>query len=133
MNMCYPKCKEQWTGVGAFCYQDCPKDFKAMAVFCVKPKGYGRGAGSWRKCEDCEKWGLWWYKKCSEGYHASKVFWCRRDCPAGMADLMSTCKKNSSYRGLGHFMYCGPEQDQVGPWCWNKCKKGYSGVGPLCM
>ena len=133
LTQCYPKCKEGWTGMGAFCYQDCPKDFKAMAVFCTKPKGYGRGKGTWKQCDNCEKWGLWWYPKCKEGFHASKVFWCRRDCPDGMKDLMSTCKKNSMYRGLGHILYCGPDQTQVGVWCYNKCQEGFSGVGPLCL
>ena len=50
-----------------------------------------------------------------------------------MTDLMGYCKKNSSYRGLGHVMYCGPEQHQVGVWCWNKCKENHSPVGNLCF
>ena len=133
LNWCFKKCEAGFSGFGSACLADCPKNWRAMAGFCLKPIGYNRGVGQWTKCDNCEKYGLLWYPKCRSGYHSSMQFYCKLDCPKGWEDMVSMCKKPTKSRGLGHGMYCGENQTQVGLWCWNKCQPGYTGLGPLCL
>jgi hypothetical protein len=44
--LCYPPCKDGYTGVGPVCWQNCPSNFRNDGSFCAKPKAYGRGYGS---------------------------------------------------------------------------------------
>ena len=88
---CYRKCQDGYSGSGLFCTQDCPPEFKNFAYFCSKPDGYWRGTGKKTPCADCEKFGLLYYTKCKEGYHAWGCCNCKRNCPDGMTDLTSMC------------------------------------------
>ena len=57
--------------------------------------------GKSEKCADgnCEKFGLLYYSKCKEGYHAWGCCNCKFECPEGMRDLTSMCLKKSYKRG----------------------------------
>ena len=43
--LCYPYCKDDFTGVGPVCWQNCPAGFRDDGAYCAKPPPYGRGAG----------------------------------------------------------------------------------------
>jgi len=45
LALCYPRCREGFTGVGPVCWQDCPSGYRDDGAFCAKPAAYGRGVG----------------------------------------------------------------------------------------
>lgn len=118
--LCFPKCKDGYTGVGPVCWQDCPDDFRDDGAFCAKPSAYGRGAGyPWqfgdpldslkpakKRCEKahdqgCEKDGAIYYPKCKRGYRAFGCCTCSPACEDGMTDIGVSCAKKSYGRGVG--------------------------------
>ena len=90
-DLCYPICRDEYEGVVENCWSKCPEGYKSNGAFCQKPKAFGRGWGAQKQCEDCEKWGIHWYRKCPKGYHAEGCCMCSPDCPHGMADLGLQC------------------------------------------
>ena len=44
-GLCYPYCRNGYTGVGPVCWQNCPSGFPDTGADCLKPSSYGRGAG----------------------------------------------------------------------------------------
>jgi hypothetical protein len=139
--LCYPKCAENYTGVGPVCWQNCPSNFRNDGAFCFKPAPYGRGSGYalWDedKCnrenpQGCERWGLMWYPRCAAGYHNVDCCICSPDCPAEMTDIGISCAKHSYGRGAGIPMTCHQEEEYDSGLCYPYCKQGYRGVGPIC-
>lgn len=112
-GLCYPKCKEDYSGKGPVCWGNCPSNFKDIGAFCEKPSSYGRGVGyfSQEKCESsdthgakengCEQSGLLWYPKCDNQFHAFGCCVCSPDCPTGWTDTGVGCTKPSYGRGVG--------------------------------
>jgi hypothetical protein len=44
--LCYPTCKEGYSGGGPLCWQsDCPSGFRNDPITCFKERTYGRGLG----------------------------------------------------------------------------------------
>jgi len=43
--LCYPVCRNGFSGVGPVCWQNCPEGFPDTGADCLKPSSYGRGAG----------------------------------------------------------------------------------------
>ena len=99
--LCYPLCREGYNGVGPVCWQNCPPDFRDDGAYCAKPPSYGRGAGSTKKCDNCEKYGLLWYPICRDGYHNAGCCICSPDCQYGMTDIGVSCHKDSYGRTAG--------------------------------
>ena len=135
-NGCYPKCSEGYSGAGVFCPQDCPNEFKNFAYYCMKPTGYWRGTGKNTPCENCEKFGLLYYEKCKEGYHAWGCCNCKYECPKGMRDLTTMCLKDTYKRGPAREPKCADdpntEEDPIEERCYTKCAKGYTSGGSMC-
>lgn len=132
-NLCYPECKEGFEGVVESCWSKCPPGFKSNGSFCQKPKALGRGWGSQRKCQDCEKYGLLWYKVCPEGYHSVGGLLCSADCPLGMFDAGNEqCAKKSYSRQNPHPMVCPPGKEQEGFLCFDPCSEGQMGSHNVC-
>jgi len=115
--------------VGALCYRPCPSDYSRFGIDCHNNKStYGRGGGYavWhkKKCnkkhsQGCEKCLAMYYPKCRSGYHPSGCNLCRPNSEiiAGSAPKLLTCSSSKEYdAGL----------------CYNKCRSGYNGVGPVC-
>lgn len=126
---------EGYTGSGLFCAQDCPKDYKNFAYYCMKPDGYWRGTGKPIQFEDSEKFGIMYYPKCKEGYHAWGCCNCKYECPEGMKDLTSMCMKQSYQRGNPRKPTCEDPHEVADPIeqvCYEKCKDDFIGGGPLC-
>merc|ERR1712151_900940 len=53
--LCYPPCRQNFTGVGPVCWQNCQFGFRDDGAFCFKTPAYGRGVGYflWNK-DKCE-------------------------------------------------------------------------------
>lgn len=139
--LCYPKCKEGYTGVGPVCWQNCPDGFRDDGAYCYKSTtSYGRGAGytSEKSCLEkhrdtgCEKNGLIWYPKCKNGFHNVACCVCSADCPAGMTDIGISCQKSSYGRGAGVPLGCSKDQEYDTGLCYPPCRQTYTGIGPVC-
>ena len=130
--LCYPFCREGYHGVGPDCWQSCPSNFHDDGVFCRKPRSYGRGFGSLKQCDHCEKWGALYYPKCREGFHHVACCVCSPDCPHGMTDIGISCTKHSYGRLAGTPLVCKHSQENNAGLCYTPCKTGDHGVGPLC-
>ena len=103
----------------------------------MKPEGYWRGTGKAEKCADgnCEKFGLLYYDKCKEGYHAWGCCNCKFECPEGMRDLTSMCLKKTYKRGPPRQPSCDDPETEMDPIhlkCFEKCAEGYTAGGTMC-
>ena len=150
-GLCYGNCKSNYKGVGPVCWGSCPSGWTDHGVGCTKPAPYGRGAGypwkfgdglndngMYKRCRadnpaGCEKDGAIVYPKCKPGYHKVGCCICSPDCPSGFGDTGATCTKPTYGRGAGTVPKAcdGGKQYDAGL-CYNNCKSGYSGVGPVC-
>uniref|UniRef100_A0A914EAR6 Uncharacterized protein n=1 Tax=Acrobeloides nanus TaxID=290746 RepID=A0A914EAR6_9BILA len=140
-GLCYPQCKNGYYGVGPVCWQSCPSGFTDVGVTCQKPAAYGRGAGYalWhlKECENdnpqgCEQYGLMYYPKCKENFHAFGCCVCTPNCPNGMTDAGADCTKNTYGRGVGTPMICAPGLQEQAALCYTPCDTAYNGNGPVC-
>lgn len=153
--LCYPNCRDNFTGVGPVCWQNCPSAFRDDGAYCFKPSPYTRKTfTSQSKCESesgksCEMWGLLWYPQCDENYHNVACCVCSPDCPSEMVDIGISCQKKSYGRGAGVPMTCRSDQSYdaglcyaanckenyfgLGPVCWGPCPEGYTSCGALCL
>ena len=131
-DLCYPECRRGYKGVKDFCWSKCPREFKSNGAYCMKPNSIGRGWGSQKMCKNCEKFGLLWYPKCPEGYHAEGCCLCTRDCPAGMGDIGQMCAKDNYARPNAHPMVCPAGKEQEGFMCYDSCGRGQTGVHNVC-
>lgn len=138
--LCYPKCKEGYSGVGPVCWQNCPSGFRDDGAYCYKLKEtYGRGAGYFSESEclkhsdtGCEKNGLLYYPKCMAGFHNVACCLCSADCPADMTDIGISCQKKSYGRGAGVPLGCENNEEYDSGLCYEPCSNDYHGIGPVC-
>lgn len=147
--LCYPKCPSGYSGAGPVCWQTCPAGFTDNGAFCLKPEPYGRGWGyAWQiedglsnsgmlsRCQQaegvtCEMWGAMAYPKCKSGYTAVGSNICSPVCQGGMTDIGISCAKNTATRAT-NTASCGTGKDYDAGLCYDACKAGYDGVGPVC-
>jgi hypothetical protein len=112
---------------------------KNPGIFCWK-RSYGRGVGTIPTgCGSKQNDAGLCYTNCKDGYSGSGPL-CLTKCKKGYKNHPLSCYKNliswywkSSYgRGVGTIPSdCGSKQNDAGL-CYNKCKDGYYGVGPVC-
>lgn len=152
-GLCYTLCKEGYHGVGPICWANCPEGFRDDGAFCFKPEPYTRGGGyiwkigdkafsaegQFKRCEDkhgkgnCEQYGAIVYPKCKEGYYAAGCCVCSPICPEGWTDIGVSCTKPSYGRGVGLVpTICPDGKENNAGLCYNLCKEGFTGVGPVC-
>ena len=132
-GICYQKCQPGFLGLADQCWMHCPPGFATDGAFCHKPKAVGRGQGSLRRCQGCDKWGMLWYPLCPEGYHREGCCMCSADCLHGMEDLGLKCGRRVYSRGHGRRMTC-PEGKEISHdgLCYDRCLGGTEGIGSLC-
>ncbi len=139
--LCYPLCNSGYSGNGPVCWEVCPSGFKDTGADCLKPSSYGRGAGYalWNedKCNNensqgCEKYGALYYPKCAADFHNAGCCICSPNCPPGWTDIGVSCQKGSYGRGVGKPLVCTAQQQEDAGLCYNPCRDGYYGVGPVC-
>ncbi len=152
--LCYTKCPDGMKRSGFDCYSVCPSGMRDDGLFC-RAAEYGRGGGypwkgkdgfsdkgMFRRCEadhgsgNCEKNGAIVYPKCRAGYHNVGCCICRPDTPncealglGGRFDLSCAKKIKTGDPRVG---VCPAGQERNAGLCYNNCKAGYKGVGPVC-
>ena len=131
-DLCYPKCRDDYQGVKENCWSKCPQGFRSNGSYCMKPKSIGRGWGSQKQCQGCEKYGLLWYPKCPKGYHTVGCCLCSPDCPAGLGDAGMQCAKDTYARQNPHPMVCPHGKEQEGFMCYDPCGQGEAGSHNVC-
>jgi len=156
--LCYDKCPSGYKRWGLDCHQQCPSGWTNNGLYCRKSE-YGRGAGYPYKLRDgkknlqekkiarceadhgrgnCEMNGFIAYPKCAPGYHNIGCCICRPskpDCKAlGMGHQIDlSCAKKIEIKGTKPKIgTCSSSQERKAGLCYNKCKSGYKGVGPVC-
>lgn len=142
---------------GLDCHSICPSGMDDQGLFC-RASETGRGSGyPWKvgdalnlsgalsRCEakegngKCEKWGAVIYPKCKDGYSNFGCCICRPAIPncerlglsnEGQVDL--SCAKKIKIASSPKLGTCGPGQEMDAGLCYQKCRSGYYGVGPVC-
>ena len=103
---------------------------------------YGRGVGRViHSCADgLEQSGALCYPECKEGFYGVACV-CWETCEEGWIDEGALCRKDGeittvakdSYgRGVGEVLGCSAEEEEDAALCYDECKPGYYGVGPVC-
>lgn len=149
--LCYDRCPANTKRFGFDCHSVCPSGMRDDGLFC-RAAEYGRGAGyPWefgdgfdlsgakRRCErthgSCEQNGLIIYPKCRAGYSAFGCCICRPNTPncraLGMNPGIDLSCAKKVYIGKPKTAGCGSKEYDAGL-CYDKCKAGYNGVGPVC-
>lgn len=152
--LCYDKCPAGYSRYGFDCHQNCLAGWRDDGLFCRLAE-YGRGAGypywasdwfqSWprvQRCEadhgvgNCEWWGAIVYPKCRAGFSPFGCCICRPNVPNciglgfnGGIDL--SCAKKIII-GTPYSASCPVDRENNAGLCYQKCKTGYNGVGPVC-
>lgn len=113
--LCYPKCRENFTGLGPVCWEKC-QNATSIGLVCFD---FVRSNGS------CP-----WYDKCGIFVKSCSI------CPPSHKNLGCACLnlnfRESYGRGVGKPMVCSKEFDQDVGLCYEKCEENYSGLGPVC-
>jgi len=152
--LCYDKCPRGMKRVGFDCHSTCPSGFSDQGLFCRRAE-YGRGVGFaalpsdlWdgdtnrKRCErkhgrgKCEMSGGIAYPKCKPGYKAVGCCLCRPARPNcrsyGMKPGIDlSCAKVVSI-GRPVTGVCGRGEQENAGLCYDKCRGGYKGIGPVC-
>ena len=156
-QLCYPKCRSGYYGVGPVCWQSCGGFGRDDGAFCAKPAPYGRGAGNVPSCRDDEdKNGALCYPKCRSGYYGvGPVCWkgcagfgrddgafCAKPGPYGRGAGRSPCTGCSGCTGCGwggcsgcsgcsscSTSHCRDSEQVNGLLCYPKCRAGFHNVG----
>ena len=106
--LCYPKCKAGYKGAGPVCWQQCNDGYRDDGATCRR---------------DAHIFSKAWSAGCPSGYRNDGLT-CRRD-----AHIYG---KQSYGRGAGKPLTCSGNKELDGALCYDKCKAGYSGAGPVC-
>ena len=106
--MCYPECKDGFSGSIDWCREKCKDSYHNTGLTCFRPaKSKGNG------CKG----------HCDDGYHNTGCT-CFRPADSYTA--------KAYYRGAGNPLACSSGQDKDAGLCYKQCKDGYSGSGPVC-
>ena len=134
-QLCYPKCKTGFTGVGPVCWENCPAGWNDYGVGCNKyPTKDACPANMRDDGTSC------WLDTYGNGVGTIPL---KRPCPAHMRDDGTSCWLDTYGRGVGYANYFETWDEQLkrcekseGTACeWNgliaypKCKAGYHSVG----
>lgn len=132
--LCYPKCKSGYDGVGPVCWQGCPGGYVDTGAFCHINKPLTK-KGKW----ECVKrvFGICIMKAldCPGGYVNAGLFCALKTppVPPGYKGLSGLDIIKDSYgRGVGAPMDCAAGKQEDAGLCYEPCRQGYSGVGPVC-
>ena len=129
-GLCYNKCPAGMNPVGPVCWSGCPAGYIDMGAICHIDKPLTRN--------DCERH---WYTfgfcvngTCPSGYTNAGLF-CALTAfptPAGFSGTYLDPMKNTYARGAGTIPTgCSGKEYDAGL-CYENCRAGYSGVGPVC-
>ena len=141
-DQCFKKCKKGYSGAGPLCLQNCPPLYHDTGDFCHKPSPYSRGPGylisQKHVCKiesptrKCKRFGQLYYPTCQFGFHAVGCCVCAPNCDPEIGCHKNGFKKRFYVRGPGKMLVCPHGKQMHDGLCYPECKKGYSGVGPVC-
>ena len=127
-GLCYPKCRDGFSGIGPVCWGKCNPGFTDDGATC-------RRAG-YCPIDQAHDGGLC-YPKCKDGFYGVGPM-CWGSCPAGFPDGPTFCSKPGSYgRGAGYVIWDGDKCkrehaegcEKNGALWYPKCKAGFHSVG----
>ena len=123
-GLCYPWCSAGYYGVGPVCWQACPAGYRDDGTACWLDASIVNANTS--QCPWYDACGVTLAKGCSK-------------CPSGYRNDGCTCRRDASMfykksygRGAGQARSCSTSLQSDAGLCYNYCKSGYSGVGPVC-
>lgn len=122
--LCYPPCRDGYSGVGPVCWQQCAAGYSDDGVTRRRNadiRGSDNGDCPWYdKCGLVSARGC---SKCPEGYHNDG---CTRRIDAHIYG------KDSYGRGVGWPMSCSPGKEQIAALCYGDCSAGWHKAGIYC-
>jgi hypothetical protein len=141
-DLCFKKCRKGYSGAGPLCLQNCPPLYHDTGDFCQKPSPYSRGPGylisqkhvciKESPTRKCQRVGQLYYPKCQHGFHPVGCCVCAPNCDSQLGCNKNGFKKRSYVRGHGKLLVCHHHLQFAEGLCYPKCKKGFSGIGPVC-
>jgi hypothetical protein len=121
--LCYPNCREGYTGVAFVCWENCPPGYHDDGAFCRKDVDIISSNN-----DACP-----WYNKCGLGLRCSI-------CPEGYGNDGCTCRRDADIfakktytRGPGYPMSCPPDKEKIGGLCYGNCAPGFHADGIYCV
>ncbi len=153
-GLCYTNCRPGYHQFVTMCVPDCPAGFRDDGLFCFKPAPIARDEYPWKlgdtafslddararcaaahgsNCETANSSTIV-YSTCPSGYQQAPIITdlCSPVCPADTTDIGISCQKHTYDRGVGNLMSCNSNQEYDAGLCYNGCKTGFTGVGPVC-
>lgn len=138
-GLCYDNCRSGYTGVGPVCWSGCPEGYIDMGAVCHINKPLTKDV-TW----ECTAWWPGWLgggcrwkdSRCPSDYTNVGLFCALtsagKSAPPGFSGTFLDPMKNSYGRGVGKIpTNCGQKEYDAGL-CYDRCRPGYSGVGPVC-
>jgi hypothetical protein len=122
--LCYPPCREGFSGAGPVCWQRCPEGYTDDGAFCRRNAHIISADNS--RCPSYDLCGLTFSRgcsKCPEGYQNDGCT-CRRD--------VHIFAKETHTRGVGSPMSCAAGKEQIAALCYGDCPSGYRKDGVYC-
>jgi len=111
-DLCYPKCKKGYYGIGPVCWEQCKNGYEDHGATCFKNSHiYGKGC-----C--CSSFDVACCYKCTTGYKDDGCT-CRKD--------VEVYFKKNYQRTVGTPLSCSLDLEKSGALCYPKCEEGYSG------
>jgi hypothetical protein len=133
-GLCYNKCNATYYGVGPVCWQSCPSGYVDTGALCHIDKALTNG-GSWVCTKKLFGKCIWKSHECGSGY-TNTGFFCALNTPsvpAGYKGLTGLDLTKGTYgRGVGTIPVCASDKQADAGLCYNGCKTGYNGIGPVC-
>lgn len=122
-GLCYPTCKDGYSGVGPVCWQNCPANYTDVGALC-RFNGSTFAKNSHAAAQSC-----------SDGYtNVAGICW--QQCPAGYTDTGAFCEPSSfakdSYVVFPAWSSCKDGYTNVAGVCWQQCPANYTDIGALC-
>jgi hypothetical protein len=156
-GLCYPNCKPGYKQFVTMCIRECPPGYTDDGgLYCYKPAPYERNAFRWKfgdglnmkdalaRCKASsagrrDGCGIYnsntmVYTNCRAGYETAPVLTnlCSPKCPSDMVNFGVSCLKPTYDRGVGQLMSCSSGMQRDAGLCYQGCRSGFAGVGPVC-
>lgn len=124
-GLCYQPCPAGFDGVGPVCWKKCPPGMHDDGAFCRRDVQFANADNS--SCPWYDLCGLTFARGCTT-------------CPTGFLNDGCICRidawifaKESHGRGVGTIPTdCGPGRVYDAGLCYDPCRNGFTGVGPVC-
>jgi hypothetical protein len=157
-GLCYDNCRSGYRPFATMCIPTCPEElgFKDTGLHCDKPGPKERIAYPWQAFDPFNMDGAMArcradfpkhrsecvlanhntmvYTACPDKYEQAPIITslCTPKCPENTTTMGVACRKNTYDRGVGRLMSCGAGQQNDAGLCYNSCRSGFDGIGPVC-